>query len=501
MPEFLQNFALAPAHLDVSVFALGLALFLLESFREPLSKIRWLGSISEEFNAQRFSGTIAMIALLVLIILFVLSFFANTSEIPQIAQYSGSAQAVFFKQIALLSTILVIFMSTEYSGTLSKFLFGKNAQAGLSEYYSLPVFTCGGLMLMASARDFILIFCALELVTISFYILVAFMRRNIASLEAGAKYLVLGALSTGFFVYGIAWIFGATGTTNLDQIATASGVVESRNALLFGFGLVVVGLGFKIAAVPFQIWVPDVYQGAPTPTTAYLSVGSKAAGFIVLINVATAIANISPEFQDKVVIILAILAAATLIYGNLAAIPQYNLKRLLAYSSIGHAGYLLIGVATGYMGGVAFYLWAYLLMTMLAFIIMIVVANNNGGSDDISSFNGLIKRSPFLTFSMIVAMLSLAGVPFTAGFVGKFLIFKDAVNNGQIALCIIGALAVAAGFYYYLKVVRAMCLEQPDPSNDGSITMAPQTRVIIVLLVLAIFVFGIYYLPIMERIG
>jgi len=291
---------------------------------------------------------------------------------------------------------------------------GASPQAGLGEFFALPIFTCAGLMWMVSAIDFVMIFVSLELVTISFYVLVAFMRRNAASLEAGTKYLILSAVSTGFLVYGITWIFGVTGETSLARVATVlvDPAIESGPAL-FGMLLVLVALGFKIAAVPFQIWVPDVYQGAPTPVTAFLSVGSKAAGFVVLLRV------LQPFFvlpQTERLLIL--VALATLIYGNLAALPQSNLKRLLAYSSIAHAGYLLIGVVCLDGDAVVYYLVAYLLMTLLSFAVLVAVAKQAG--DNIEDFNGLGKRSPFLAFAMLIAMASLAGLPFTAGFLGKF---------------------------------------------------------------------------------
>ena len=210
-------------------------------------------------------------------------------------------------------------MSVDYLGVVRKFTPGANAQGGLGEFLALPVLTCAGLMWMASAVDFVMIFVSLELVTISFYVLVSYTRRNAASLEAGVKYLVLGALSTGFFVYGITWIFGITGQTNLERVAAFLHDYHGSPApVLFSFVLLTIALGFKIAAVPFQIWVPDVYQGAPTPVAAFLSVGSKAAGFVVLIRVLTAF-SAAPAIQGKMTLILFLIAAATLLYGNLAA--------------------------------------------------------------------------------------------------------------------------------------------------------------------------------------
>jgi NADH-quinone oxidoreductase subunit N len=247
--------------------------------------------------------------------------------------------------------------------------------------------------------------------------------------------------------------------------------------------------------------VPDVYQGAPTPVTAFLSVGSKAAGFIVLIRVVDLFLSV-PALHDKVVAILSVIAGLTLIYGNLAAMPQNNLKRLLAYSSIAHAGYLLIAVASldgpGASSAIAFYLAGYLLMTLLAFAIMVLVADATGG-DDISNFNGLGKRAPGLAFAMLVAMLSLAGLPLTVGFFGKFFIFAAALQQHHYALSFLGIITVGAGFYYYLKVVRAMYWL--DPASQEVIPAAPLTRFTIVALASLIFFFGIYPAPILNTLS
>jgi NADH-quinone oxidoreductase subunit N len=306
------------------------------------------------------------------------------------------------------------------------------------------------------------------------------------------KYLVLSALSTGFFVYGITWLFGATGDTNLQRITVAltSPSIE-RGAALFGMVLVFVALGFKIAAVPFQIWVPDVYQGAPTPVTAYLSVGSKAAGFVVLLRVLQPFMMLS-QIQR----LLGLVALLTLIYGNLAALPQSNLKRLLAYSSIAHAGYLLIGVVCFDGRAVAFYLVAYLLMTLLSFAVLVIMAQQTG--EEISDFDGLAKRSPFLAFAMLIGMISLAGVPFTAGFLGKFFIFYAAILQRQIALVVVGVITVGCGFYYYLKVVRAMYWQ--PAANTNKIPISGLSHLAITALILATIWLGVYPQPILDAL-
>jgi len=432
--------------------------------------------------------------------------------------YSVDGTALFFKRIALGTTIVVLVMALEYRHVLQKFIPGVEAGQGTGEFFSLPVFICAGLMFMASAVDFILIFVALELVTIGFYVLVAYMRRNMQSLEAGVKYLILGALSTGFLVYGITWIFGLTGKTNIAEVqtalmngfgpASASGAHEfgcligNEAALLFGIVLILVALGFKIAAAPFQLWVPDVYQGAPTPVTAFLSVGSKAAGFIVLVRVLDVFLAV-PAVAGKVTALLAIMAAATLLYGNLTALTQDNLKRLFAYSSIAHAGYLLMAIVAMSAQpalakeAVSFYLAGYLLMTLLSFLILIIVARHSRG-DELHHFNGLAKRSPFLAFAMTIAIASLAGVPLTVGFIGKFLVFKAAIASGHWTLIVIAIIAVAAGFYYYIRVIAAMYWQQPN--ENSPIVIAPLSRLAILILGGAILLLGVYPNPILSQL-
>src|SRR5216684_4937309 len=409
--------------LEIATLVLALGILLLEAFSDKIEK-----------------SALALAAIIGLSVILAASFFLTSSPVDHSAAfwnfYAADPLAIFFKRFALVTTILVLIMMIDYAPVVRRSIPGATQQSGLGEFFALPVFTCAGLMWMASAIDFVMIFVSLELVTISFYVLVSFTRRNPATLEAGVKYLVLSALSTGFLVYGITWIFGVTGETNLDRIAVAlSGAEIDRAPALFGMLLVLVALGFKIAAVPFQIWVPDVYQGAPTPVTAYLSVGSKAAGFVVLIRVLQPFMNL-PQTQRLIFVI----ALLTLIYGNLAALPQTNLKRLLAYSSIAHAGYLLIGVVCFDVRAIVFYLVAYLLMTLLSFAVLIIVAQRTG--EEISDFDGLAKRSPFLAFAMLIGMISLAGVPFTAGFLGKFYIFYAAVLQRQIALIVVGVIAV-----------------------------------------------------------
>src|SRR3989441_2603600 len=465
--------------LEIAVLVLGMVILMLEAFATEIDKC-----------------FLAFAAITGLAAVLVASFFVAPSGLDQATGfwsfYTADRLSIFFKQFALLTTILVLIMMIDYAPVVRRSFPDSKAQAGLGEFFAVPIFTCAGLMYMASAIDFVFIFVSLELVTISFYVLVSFTRRNPATLEAGVKYLVLSALSTAFFVYGITWLFGATGETNLQRITVAlTNPSTEQGATLFGMVLVLVALGFKIAAVPFQIWVPDVYQGAPTPVTAFLSVGSKAAGFVVLLRVLRPFLML-PQMQRLIVLV----ALLTLLYGNLAALPQSNLKRLLAYSSIAHAGYLLIGVAcfAGPAGTV--YLAAYLPLTLLGFAVLGSRAPQNGRQ--IAGFYGLAKRSPLPAFATVVGRGPLAGVPFTAGFLGKFYIFYAAVLQRQTALVVAGVITVGCGFYYYLKVVRAMYWQSADKAEK--IPVSTLSRLAISALIVATIWLGIYPQPILDAL-
>lgn len=482
-------------YLEFYVIAFGLALLMWEAFSAPKNK-----SILALIGAGGL--TIALGALV----------WAAACDCTQEAPtwmsrfYSNSGYAPFFKGFALLSTIIVLLMSYDFRNVLNKFTCPDGTDRNTGEFYTLPIFACAGLMWMASATDLVSIFVALELVTITFYVMVAYMRRNVGSLEAGVKYLILGALSTGFLVYGIAWIYGALGTTDLSLISLILNPVSpyhtsvQETPLLFGLALVIIALGFKVGAAPMQLWIPDVYQGAPTPTAAYLSVASKAAGFGVAITILRPFL-MAETTQTQVATILVIMAAATLIYGNMAALAQTNFKRLLAYSSIAHAGFLLLGMATGAFGSVLFYLATYLIMTFAAFFVLALIRANDD-SEEIDALNGLGQRNPTLALATTIIMASMAGVPLTAGFLGKFFIFGAAVNNLSVIswpVLIIAFLAAASGFYYYFKVIRAIYWF--SPSRETTINLTLISKVALIVLTAAIIIFGIFPQPIMAIIG
>jgi NADH-quinone oxidoreductase subunit N len=365
--------------------------------------------------------------------------------------------ALFFKRFFLLAGIIVLIMSVDFADRI---------ESGIAEFYSLTLFALTGMLLAASANDFAMLFVSVELITITFYILASFLRRRIDSLEAGIKYLILGALSTAITIYGIALVFGTSNTLSFEELANTSAALAGKPLFLLGLFLVLAGLGFKIAAFPMQVWVPDVYQGAPTPTTAFLAVGSKAAGFVLLLRLLfTAVPQITAQWVNLLVII----AAITILYGNLCAIPQRNIKRLLGYSSIAHAGYLLVGVAAmaatvthPNIGASAllFYLGGYLFTVLTAFTVLALVVHKLE-VDDISSLAGLNQRSPFLAAAMTLSMVSLAGIPPLAGFFGKFLIFKAAIEQGSVnphlyTLVAIAVVGAVISIWYYFGVIRAI---------------------------------------------
>lgn len=401
--------------------------------------------------------------------------------------------ALYFKRLFLGVLTVVLVMSAEFS---------ERIEAGVAEFYALLMFCAAGMMVIASVNDFVLLFVSLELVTITFYILASYLRRQTQSLEAGTKYLILGALSSGFTVYGIAYIFGTTGTTNFDKLAEILRTQAGTPVPPFTLGmlLVLTGLGFKIASVPFQIWAPDVYQGAPTPVTAFLAVGSKAAGFALVLRVL--FIGFLPVSGVWMTLVL-VLSAATLLYGNLGALPQRNIKRLLGYSSIGHAGYMLMGIAAMNAlgaGAVLFYLGQYAITNLCAFL-AIVAATNATGSDEIPALSGLGRRAPIVGLALFLAMMSLAGVPPLSGFFGKFQLFAAVIERARTdwhyyVLAGIGAAAVVVSLYFYLGVGRAIYMQESDDASP--IPVSGPMRCALYLCMAGMIGLGVFQQPLVE---
>ena len=380
--------------------------------------------------------------------------------------------SLFFNMIFLISTILVVLLSMSYLDR------GDKKQG---PYYLLILLATLGMMLMAAGNELIIVFLGLELMSLSLYVLAGYFRENPASSEAGMKYLLLGAFASAFFLYGIALIYGGAGTTSIPAIAEKITAESSSPLLLAGMFLLVVGFGFKVAIVPFHQWAPDVYEGAPTTIAAFISAGPKAAGFAAFLRIfMEALPNLQGEWSG----VLILLAMLTMTVGNVIAIAQTNIKRMLAYSSIAHAGYVLIGLAAANNDGISsamLYLLVYCVMNIGAFGAVILAKTEDGESLMISDYAGLGTRKPLLAMFMSVMLLSLAGFPPTAGFVGKFYIFKAAVGAGHIWLVIIGALNTAISAFYYLRVVVTMYMREPEEELEFS----PYASTLVIGLIIA----------------
>ncbi len=381
--------------------------------------------------------------------------------------------------VVLVAAMITILLSIDY-------LSARNLDFG--EYLALLLGAVSGMILMALANDLIVIFLGLELFSLPLYVLCAFWRTNNLSLEAGMKYFILGAFSSAFFLYGIALLYGATGTTNLETIHDATNIA-SNPLFLMGAGLLLVGFGFKVGLVPFQWWMPDVYEGAPTPITAFMSVATKAAAFAAFFR-AFLIAVPTSTFDWQMV--LAILAVVTMTIGNIAALTQTNIKRMLAYSSIAHAGYILIALVAGESaGGVSaalFYFAAYAVMNLAAFGGVIALGQGDRERLTFSDLAGAAQQKPWAAAAVAISLLSLAGFPPFAGFVAKFFVFGAAVNAGFVWLAIIGVLNSLVSVYYYLGPVVRMYMNPPteDWKQASSPTPALLTFAVIVVVLLTI---------------
>jgi NADH-quinone oxidoreductase subunit N len=358
------------------------------------------------------------------------------------------------------------------------------------EFYILLLFTTVGTMLIASANDLIILFLGIELMSICLYVLAGFIRTKDRANEAALKYFLLGAFSTGFLLYGIALIYGAVGTTNLLMIQNVFAVVSTNTLFVIGAGLLIIGLAFKVAAVPFHMWEPDVYEGAPTPVTAFMSTGVKAAAFAAFI---TVFIRTFDFLGGRVNELIAILAAASMILGNIVAIAQTNIKRMLAYSSIAHAGYMLSGIAAGTLDGqvgVMFYLVAYSFMNFGAFAIVSFMEREDDKNLSLDDYIGLSRQQPLLALLMAVFMFALAGVPPFAGFFGKYYVFFAAIKSQMTWLAIIGVLASLVSAYYYLRVVVLMYFRE----GRADIVSKPSRAALAVVVVcaIAVLVLGLF---------
>jgi len=412
---------------------------------------------------------------------------------------------LFFAALFLAATALVVLLSV-------KFLEIEQEQEG--EYYALLLFACVGMMFMASGFDLIVMFLGLETMALSFYVLTGFLRREKRSNEAALKYVLLGAFSSGILAYGFSFLYGLSASTNIAEISKMLGRRTAFvNSLLhssqpataqfnpfllqllpvLAFVLIAVGMFFKVAAVPFHQWAPDVYEGAPTPVTVYVSVASKTASFALLIRLFLVVFGAT---QVNWMYLVAGIAVASLTWGNLAALTQTNVKRLLAYSSISHAGYILLGLVAGNstaFTGIAFYLFAYVFMTAGAFAVLIVLRQKGLIGEELEDLNGLYQRSPAAAVLLLIFMLSLSGIPPTAGFMGKYFIFLSLIETKHPVLAVFAVLYIVPALYYYFRIVVHAWLKAP--SEAPRIAMSNSQAVALGVAVFVTLAAGLYPEP------
>jgi len=392
--------------------------------------------------------------------------------------------ALFFKGIFLISAFLTILITDQYL---------QREECNWGEMYPLILFATVGMMLMASGTDLMTIFLGLEVLSVTLYILAGFNRNNVKSNEAGLKYFLLGAFSTGFLLYGMALTYGSTGTTRIAGIAEQvmqNGAVLANPMLLVGMLMMAVGFSFKVAAAPFHMWTPDVYEGAPTPMTAFMSVGPKAAGFAAFMRV---LLVALPALRADWSMLLWVLAVLTMTVGNITALYQNNIKRMLAYSSIAHAGYVLVGFTAGNAvgtAGVMFYMLSYAFMNIGAFAIIVMVGKKGEDNNNVSDYAGFGFKHPVLGMCMSIFLFSLAGIPPAAGFIGKFYLFSGAIQAGYVWLAIIGVLNSAASVYYYLRVMVYMYMKDPTEEFDW-LKVSPAIALCVILAVAGVLIPGI----------
>lgn len=411
----------------------------------------------------------------------------------------SNTQCFSYDSLACLATVLSILLAIDYTKVSCDSLSGSDSEDGQGEFFALPLVACAGVLCLTQAHDLIMLFVSLEVITLTSYVLAGYFRRNQGSVEAGIKYLIIGAMSTGMLVFGTAWYFGMTGSFALSSCTMANTLVNLpalTTPLLFALALLFTGAFFKMGAAPMQVWVPDVYQGAPTPVSNFLATGSKAAGFALFTLLAAPCFHVG-SVSYVLMGAIAIVAAATLLIGNLGAIGQTNAKRLLGYSSIGQAGFIIIFYLAGsydvLVSDVVAYLAAYTLATTVAFFAIAMVRTQRG-SEELSAFRGLGTTNPRTAFLITVAFASLAGVPLTFGFMVKMASFVTLVSVMQdtCGLCWLLPIMIvcaAAGFYYYFKVIREMYWVKPA-EGDKPLCIPVCTGIVMTLCTLAILVLG-----------
>lgn len=389
--------------------------------------------------------------------------------------------ATFFKMVFYLSTVLAILLSINYIKV-------EGIEHG--EYYCLMLFALGGMMIMASGADLLSIYVGLELMALSVYVLVGFMRHNLRSNEAAMKYIILGALSSGILLYGISLVYGLTGTTQLSDLASIVNSGEAvDSALILAVIFLLTGFAFKVAAVPFHMWAPDAYEGAPTSITAFMSVGPKAASFAVILRV---FLEAFPSIYPTWVVLIAIISVLTMALGSFTALVQTNIKRMLAYSSIAHAGYALLGLVSGGSDGIAsvmLYMLIYTFMNMGIFGAVIMMRKEEFVGEEIEDYTGLSKNHKGVAFLMLIFLFSLAGIPPTAGFFAKFYIFMALIGKGFVTLAIIAVLFSAVAAYFYIRIVMLIYMKEPTHKFDLAFT--PTARIALAVAAIGTIIIGV----------
>lgn len=389
--------------------------------------------------------------------------------------------ALAFSGISIISTLLIFLLTQNYFASNSK---------NIAEYFTLILFALSGIIMMVSYKNLSMLFIGIEIMSVNLYILAGIRKLNFASNEASLKYFLMGAFSTGFLLFGITLVYGATGSFDIDVIQNKLVNSVTMVSPLFypGIILIMIGLCFKVGAAPFHFWTPDVYEGAPTLITTFMSTVVKTAGFAAFLRL---FAGAFEPLHDFWTPALGIIVIVTLCVGNITALYQKSFKRMLAYSSISHAGYLLFSliiISAASANNIFVYASAYTLASVIAFAVLILVKQKTG-SDDIDGFNGLAKKNPFIAFALTVAMLSMAGIPLTAGFIGKYLMFLNVMHGYHLLLLVIAVLNALIGFYYYFKVIVAMYFKEGD---DLSLETPTQYKLVFALSVVGILLIGIY---------
>jgi NADH-quinone oxidoreductase subunit N len=392
--------------------------------------------------------------------------------------------SVFFQWLFLIIVVLSAFLSRR---------FNERESIERGEYYALLLFACSGMSMMVSSGDLILTFLGIEILSIATYILAGFKRTDVRSNESSLKYFLLGSFATAILLYGVALIYGGTGTTNyysIRALASLEGGVQTVTVI--GMGLLLVGFGFKVALVPFHSWVPDVYEGAPTPVTAFMAVGPKAAGFAALVRI---LVQVFPHLAQDWSSILWILAILTMTLGNVVAVLQTNVKRMLAYSAIAHAGYILVGIVPNSEMGfsaVLFYLVVYTIMNLVAFSIVLSFSRKGDMHVYLDDYAGLGQKAPFAAAALSLSLISLAGIPLTGGFIGKFYLFSAAVKEGFIGLAIIGVLNSVVSVFYYFRLLIYMYVKEPVEKAGEPESISWPVQAVVGLLMIIILFLGIH---------